>query len=69
MVDDTVEHQKWQTVRPSSADSPCAPRSEQFERLSYLVRDYPSNHVRSVGYRLGTGPDLLRYKYKGVRAD
>jgi hypothetical protein len=28
---------------------------------------YPSNHVGVVGYRLGTGPDLLPYKYKGVR--
>jgi hypothetical protein len=33
----------------------------------YLVRGYPSNHVGSIGYRLGTGPDLLPYKCKGVR--
>jgi hypothetical protein len=33
----------------------------------YLVRGYPSNHVGVVGYLLGTGPDLLPYKYKGVR--
>jgi hypothetical protein len=31
------------------------------------MRGYPSNHVIFVGYRLGTGPNLLRYKYKGVR--
>jgi hypothetical protein len=29
------------------------------------MRGYPSNHVRVVGYLLGTGPDLLPYKYKG----
>jgi hypothetical protein len=28
---------------------------------------YIFNHVRSVGYRLGTGLDLLSYKYKAVR--
>jgi hypothetical protein len=33
----------------------------------YLVRGYPSNHVGVVGYLLGIGPDLLPYKYKGVR--
>jgi hypothetical protein len=33
----------------------------------YLVCGYPSNHVGVVGYLLGTGPDLLPYKYKGVR--
>jgi hypothetical protein len=33
----------------------------------YLVRGYPSNHVSVVGYLLETGPDLLPYKYKGVR--
>jgi hypothetical protein len=33
----------------------------------YLVHDYLSNHVGCVGYRLGIGPDLLPYKYKGVR--
>jgi hypothetical protein len=31
------------------------------------VRGYPSNHVWVVGYLLGTGPDQLPYKYKGVR--
>jgi hypothetical protein len=31
------------------------------------VRGYSSNHVRVVGYLLGLGPDLLPYKYKGVR--
>jgi hypothetical protein len=33
----------------------------------YLVCGYPSNHVGSVGYRLGTCPYLIPYKYKGVR--
>jgi hypothetical protein len=33
----------------------------------YLVCGYPSNHMGVVGYLLGTGPDLLPYKYKGVR--
>jgi hypothetical protein len=28
-----------------------------------LERGYPSNHVGSVGYRLGTGPDLLPYLF------
>jgi hypothetical protein len=28
---------------------------------SYLVRGYPSNHVGSVGYRLGTGPNPYIY--------
>jgi hypothetical protein len=31
------------------------------------VHGYPSNYVEVVGYLLGTGPDLLPYKYKGVR--
>jgi hypothetical protein len=31
------------------------------------MRGYPSNHVGVVGYHLGIGPDLLPYKYKGVR--
>jgi hypothetical protein len=30
------------------------------------VRGYASNHVGVVGYLLGTGLDLLPYKYKGV---
>jgi hypothetical protein len=34
---------------------------------TYLVRGYLSNHVEYVSYRLGTGPDLLPYEYKGVR--
>jgi hypothetical protein len=29
----------------------------------YLMRDYPSNHVRFVSYCLGTGSDLLLYIY------
>jgi hypothetical protein len=32
------------------------------------MRSYPYNHVEVVGYHLGTGPDLLLYKYKGVRS-
>jgi hypothetical protein len=28
---------------------------------------YPSNHVGSVGYHLGTGPDLPLYIYEGVQ--
>jgi hypothetical protein len=32
----------------------------------YLVRGYPSNHVGSVGYRLGTSPNL--HIYEGVRS-
>jgi hypothetical protein len=32
----------------------------------YLVHGYPSNHVGSVGYRLGTGP-YLPYIYEGVQ--
>jgi hypothetical protein len=31
------------------------------------MRAYPSNHVGVVGYLLGTGLDLLPYKYKGVQ--
>jgi hypothetical protein len=31
------------------------------------MRGYPSNHVGDVDYLLGTGPDILPYKYKGVR--
>jgi hypothetical protein len=34
------------------------------EIIFYLMRGYPSNHVRSIDYRLGTFPDLLPYKYK-----
>jgi hypothetical protein len=32
---------------------------------SYLVRDYPSNHVESIGYRLRKYLDFIPYKYKG----
>jgi hypothetical protein len=28
---------------------------------------YPFNHVGVIGYLLEIGPDLLLYKYKGVR--
>jgi hypothetical protein len=31
----------------------------------YLMRGYPSNHMGSVSYRLGTGPDLPYIYMKG----
>jgi hypothetical protein len=33
----------------------------------YHVCAYPSNHMRSVGSRLGIDPDIFFYKYKWVR--
>jgi hypothetical protein len=32
------------------------------------MRGYPSNHERSVGYRLETDLDLTPYIYEGVRS-
>jgi hypothetical protein len=62
-----VEHQKWRTVRPYGSDG-LRPRDQiNLGDYPYLVRGYPSNHVEVVGYLLGTGPNLLPYKYKGVR--
>ena len=56
-----VRNQKAGHVLNTKSGRQSAPRDQ------YLVCGYPSNHVGVVGYLLGKGPDLLPYKYKGVR--
>jgi hypothetical protein len=33
----------------------------------YLLRGYPNISWDFVGFRLGSGPDLLSHRYEGVR--
>jgi hypothetical protein len=63
-----VLNQNWRTVQPEGPDGP-RPRDQiNSDDYSYLVHGYPSNHVRYVGYHLGTGPyPLYGYIYEGVQ--
>jgi hypothetical protein len=56
-----VEHQKWRTVQHKDPDDPRPLDQINSYDYSYLVCGYPSNHVGSTGYRLGTGLDLPLY--------
>jgi hypothetical protein len=60
-----VEHQKGRTVWPYDPDGSCPHDQIDSGYYPYLVCGYPSNHVGSIGYRLGTGPNLPYLYMKG----
>jgi hypothetical protein len=56
-----VEHQKWRTIRPKGSYG-LRPRDQiNADDYPYLMRNYPSNHVGFVSYRIGMDPDLPLY--------
>jgi hypothetical protein len=49
------------------SDGPWPHDEIKLDDYSYLMHGYPSNYIKIIGYLLRTNPDLLPYKYKGVR--
>jgi hypothetical protein len=67
-----VEHHIWHLGTTGRSDHVDRMIHETHDQINssdhiYPAHSYPSNHMRSVGSRLGIVPNLLFYKYKGVR--
>jgi hypothetical protein len=52
-------------IRPKGSDG-LRPRDQiNADDYPYLMRNYPSNHVGFVSYRIGTDPDIPPIYMKG----